>query len=148
MHLTLDIVVRLLHILAAIGLLGGVLFMVVGLLPASKLVEDDEARASLLLTAKKKYYKVSHLAIVLLLATGVMQWMHNHDAYEAGNKKLIAALLGTKVLLALIAFSIAFADTFKVIKGPKWAKINIVLGVTIVILAAVVRHLRLEALTG
>jgi len=94
--------------------------------------------------------KITHASILLLLATGVAQWVMLHDVYEQGNKALIASMLGTKVLIALGIFTIIFAQAFGVLKGPpgRWAKVGMVMGVLVVILAGVVRTLRLDALGG
>jgi len=151
MNPAIEITLRVLHVLSAIGLLGGTMFVVVGMLPALKArLEDDEQRAELASAAVRKYYKITHASILLLLATGVAQWVMLHDVYEQGNKALIASMLGTKVLIALGIFTIIFAQAFGVLKGPpgRWAKVGMVMGVLVVILAGVVRTLRLDALGG
>ncbi len=146
----LDITMRVLHILSAIALLGGTIFIVIALLPALRLV-DEQFKSSLMEIVKKRFYRISHPAIVLLLITGIYSWMKNIDVYRLSSKQngpLLQGLLGTKVLLAAIVIVIIFAQTFKVLPGPpaRWAKVNLALGLIIVILAGIVRSLHHQVL--
>lgn len=142
----LDIVVRILHVLSAIGLLGGTAFVVVALLPAMGGV-DEPAREKLMPTVRKRFHRIVHPAVVLLLLTGIYQWVTNHEPYEQAGP-VLHGVLGVKVLIALTIFGLIFAADAGVLKGgpPRWAKVNLTLGLIVVILAAIVRHLRLGAM--
>ncbi len=143
-----NVIVRILHIGSAIALLGGTVFFLVVLIPSLKLL-DDGLRGSILQIARKRFYRISHPALVLLLLTGFYNFYLNLGIYGKAHKA-VHALIGIKILLALAVVFIVFAQTFGVLKGCpiRWAKINLALGVTIVILAAIVRALRMAAMTG
>lgn len=148
----LSLLMRIAHILGAIGLLGGTLFIVVALLPSLKLV-DEQFKTSLMEIVKKRFYRIAHPAIMLLIISGTYNWVKNIDAYRLCTKMhgpMLQAMLGTKVLLAVAITVIVFAQTFKVLPGPasRWAKVNLTLGLIIVILAGIVRSLHSQAPTS
>ena len=141
----LNVVMRVVHIGSAIGLLGGTLFALVAFIPASSTLEEGP-RESILGIVSRRFYRIAHPAILLLLISGGYNFAIQLDAYrEAG--PLAHGLLGIKILLALVIFGIVFAQTFGVLKGRpgRWMMVNITLGTLIIILAAVVRHVRLDA---
>lgn len=142
----INIVLRVLHVGSAIALLGGTLFFLVVMLPSLRLMEEG-LRDSVLQIARKRFYRIAHPALLLLVLTGFYNFSQYLDDYKKASKA-VHGLLGVKILLALIILFIVFAQTFGVLKGcPKrWAKINLALGVVIVILAAIVRSLRLSAM--
>jgi uncharacterized membrane protein len=143
----LNVIVRILHIGSAIALLGGTLFALAALLPAMKVL-DEGFKQNLMSVAQKRFYRISHPAIVLLLLTGVYQWVSNSGVYEEAGPAL-HGVLGMKILLALAIFVIIFAQTFGVIRNPgRWMKINLAMGTVVVILAAVLRHLHMAALAA
>jgi uncharacterized membrane protein len=145
-----NLVMRIVHVLSAVFLIGGLGFVLIGLTPATRLL-DESLRASLIDTARRKFYKISHSAIALLLITGAYNWWANADLYRAAdNKALVQALLGTKALLGVIIAAMLFAKSFGVIKPGSQldSKVVVILGVVIVIMAGVIRHLRLEAMIG
>ncbi|MDX1564694.1 MAG: hypothetical protein R3236_04765 [Phycisphaeraceae bacterium] len=141
-----EIIMRLLHIGSAILLIGGMAFMLVSLLPALK-PHEPPVRDSVTGVARKRFARIMHPAIAGLLISGAYQWMKNHDRYEAAGAPLIQALLGTKVLIALAAFVIAFASSAGVLRGcpSRWVKINLALTTVVIVLAVVIRQLRLGA---
>lgn len=144
----LDVILRVAHIGSAIGLLGGALYALAALMPAMKTLDDD-LRQKLTTAAQKRFYRIAHPAILLLLLSGFYQFVVNIGVYGEAHPAL-HGLLGTKILLALVIFGIIFAQTFGVLKGNpgRWLKINVTLGAIIVVLAAVVRHLHLAALAS
>ncbi len=145
-----NLVMRIVHVLSAIFLVGGLAFVLIGMIPATRLL-DESLRANLVDAARRKFYKVSHSAIALLLITGGYNWWANTDLYRAAeNRALLQALLGTKALLGVVIAAMLFAKSFGVIKPGSQtdSKVIVILGVVIVIMAAVIRHLRLEAMIG
>lgn len=148
MDLALPILIRVLHIGSAIALLGGTLYAVFTLGMALRVV-DDGLRSSIVEASRRRFYRTSHPALVLLILTGFYSFFRDMTAYkEIG--PIAHGLLGVKILLAIIILAIVFGQTFKVLKGSPatWAKVNLTLGFVIVILAAIVRQLRIEHLTG
>ena len=142
-----DIIARILHIGSAIALLGGTFFFLVVVIPSLKVL-DDGLRGSILQVARKRFYRISHPALLLLVLTGFYQYAQNIDIYRKGNKAAINGLLGFKILLALTILTIVFGQTFGAIKACpiKMARFNLAMGILIVIIAAIVRSLRLQAL--
>jgi uncharacterized membrane protein len=140
----LETAIRVLHIGSAIALLGGTLFFLVVMIPSLK-VMDEGLRASILQVARKRFYRISHPALLLLLLTGLYRFITDLPTYP----RSVHPLIGTKILLAVSILFIVFGQTFGVIKGCpiKWARVNLTLGVLIVILAAIVRGLRLAGTT-
>lgn len=150
----LDIIMRIAHILGAIILLGGIFYGLFGLMPSLHILDDD-FRKRLIEIARKRFNRLLHPAIGLLLISGVYNWWRNMPTYqalkEAGEKTqymMVHMLLGLKVLAAITMLIILFAqDTGRLRDKPgQWLKVNLALGVTVVILAAGVRWLRLQAM--
>ncbi|MBI1368997.1 MAG: hypothetical protein GC162_10130 [Planctomycetes bacterium] len=138
-----DLAARFLHLLSMAALIGGTLFMLAAMLPAMKLL-DDSLKQSIIALARKRFMRIAHPAIALLILTGAWQWYRNVEIYRASNKAL-QGVLGMKVLIAMVIFGLIFAGAFGVLKGcpRKWAKITLALAIVVVILAAVVRAMRL-----
>ena len=142
----LPLVSRIIHIFSAVALVGGWIFLLVGVLPALRLVEASLTE-SIIELAARKYYRVTHLACVLLVVTGAYNWYLNLPIYR--NEKIKAAinpLIGTKALIGIVIVMIVFLSAFKVLPGSptRWAKVNLVLATVVIILAAVVRQMRLS----
>jgi len=142
----ISIISRFVHLGAMAALLGGTLYMVFAMRPAMKLV-DDQLGESITQLAAKRFMRITHAAVALLILTGAWNWYVNVEVYREADK-LIHMLLGIKILLAIAIFVIIFASATKVIKGnpARWAWINITLATIIIILAAIVRDLRLDAM--
>lgn len=142
----LNIVMRVVHIGSAIALLGGTLFTLAALAPAVRLA-DEGLRESLTQTARKRFYRIAHPSILLLLLSGAYNWWRSMDVYRQADP-MLHMLLGIKVLLAMVIFAVLFAQAFGVLRGGagRWTAVNLTLGAAIVVLAGVVRHLRLEAM--
>jgi uncharacterized membrane protein len=142
----LPLISRWIHILSAIALLGGALFAVVVVLPSLRVL-DEGLRSSLMEVLKKRAYRITHPAILLLLATGMYNFMSSMDVYkQVGSTAHM--LIGIKLLLALGILAVLMGQTFGVLKGcpSRWMKLNIAMGLIIVLLAGFLRHLRLEAM--
>lgn len=145
----LDIVMRYLHIVSAILAVGGMSYVLICLLPSMRLV-DETFQAALLELTSRRFNRLLQLAIAGLLISGVYNWMRLAEVYKAmgpvGN-----ALIGTKVLLALVMFVIAWGRAIGLIQGGRprmWLMINVHLAAIVILLAAVLRFYRLAYLAS
>lgn len=141
-----NIIVRVVHIGSVVALVGGTLFMVFAMKPSLKLV-DEQLRQSLMTLARKRFMRITHTAISLLILSGAWTWYQNVEVYRNASKAL-QAVLGMKVLIALVIFAIIFGVAAGALKGcpARWAWINIALALVVIILAAVVRSMHMAAL--
>ena len=107
------IVARWLHLISACLAVGGVLFIRF-VLPRGLMLLDDTRRQQVLLAVRRRFKRVVHAAIFLLLATGIYNTCLAWDKYQL-DKALLHALWGTHVLLAACAFAISLY----VLAGPQ-----------------------------
>jgi uncharacterized membrane protein len=144
------IILRWMHILAAIALFGGTIFQRLALVPAAREL-DDAQHARLAAAIRAKWSRVVMVAILFLLVSGVVNFMLTIKLFkaEAAEQKLPAiyhALIGIKILLALAVFFIAsalagrsegtqrFRDNLS-----KWLTVNLILATMIVCISGVLR---------
>jgi uncharacterized membrane protein len=141
-----NIIVRVIHIGSVVALVGGTLFMVFAMKPSLKLV-DDQLQDALLKLARKRFMRITHTAITLLILSGAWSWYQNFEVYRNASKA-VHGILGMKVLIAVAIFVIIFGTAMGVIKGcpVKWAWVNLVLALIVIILAAIVRAMHMAAL--
>jgi len=99
--MAMDLVLRLLHIIPAIFLAGGVFFMWVTLLPALRSV-NDETRESLLSAVRGRWSKVVMACTGLLLVTGIWNAVRNMIAFQFDGPYHV--LVAIKLFLALAIF--------------------------------------------
>jgi len=136
------VVMRYLHIVSAISVVGGILFIIVCLKPAMRLI-DEGLRDSVMRVVRGRFHKVVVAGIVGLVISGLFNWMASAEAYSKF-KPTSDMLIGTKVLLALIMFAVVGARMSNVIKSDKLAQmINIHLAAIVILLAAILRYQRL-----
>jgi uncharacterized membrane protein len=143
----LDILMRYVHISSAILAVGGMAYILVCLWPSMRLV-DDTFRAAILELTGRRFSRLLHVAIAGMLISGIYNWIRLAGVYldmgPIGN-----ALIGTKVLVAMIMFVIAWGRALKLIKGGRprmWLMINLHLGAVVILLGAVLRYYRLDHL--
>lgn len=132
----LDVVSRIAHVATAIVLVGGAVFMRFILMPAAKELPDaehDQLRQRLL----TRWKRVVHGGIALLLLSGLYNYMQQIPKHKGD--PLYHALLGTKMLLALVVFFIASAlvgrsATFEKMRQnrAKWMGVAVLLSALIV----------------
>ena len=132
----LDVLSRFLHVAVAIVLVGGTVFMRFILMPAAKPLpeaEHDQLRQRLM----ARWKRVVHGGIAVLLLSGIFNYMQQRPNH-AGDK-LYHALLGTKMLLALVVFFIASvlvgrSPTFEKMRQnrAKWMGLVVLLSAVIV----------------
>jgi len=138
---------RWLHLIGAIMLLGGSIFVMFALHPGMKVL-DDEARGKLRQSIRTRWGRFVHAGIGLLLLTGSLNF------YMLGlppNVKPMPyhTIFGIKFLLALAVFIFATAlmgrsPAFEKIRlhSAKWLRIVVILGVTIVLLSGLLIQIR------
>ncbi len=131
-----DVVSRIIHVAVAIVLVGGTTFMRFVLAPAAKELpqaEHDQLRQRLM----SRWKKVVHGGIGLLILSGAYNFYRQLPNHKGDG--LYHALIGTKILLALIVFFIASAlagrsATFESLRQNrlKWMGLIVVLSMIIV----------------
>lgn len=131
-----DVISRVVHVSTAIALVGGSVFMLFVLLPAAaQLSTEEHDKLRGLINARWK--KFVHFGILLFLVTGFYNYMQAIPNHKGDG--LYHALLGTKILLALVIFFIASAlvgrsPKFESMRRnrAKWLNIVVVLAAVIV----------------
>jgi ribosomal protein L7/L12 len=104
----LQLIFRWTHILTAIVLAGGSIFMLLVLHPAAATALSDEERGRLRAAVIKRWKMIVHLGVLLFLISGLYNYIvvlipqHKKDGLYHG-------LMGLKILLALGVFFIAEA---------------------------------------
>jgi len=130
---------RILHILSAIVVVGGSVFIRFVLFPAASRSLADDAHSQLRVAVVGIWKKFVHAGIALFVLTGginyyrvVAEGTHKGDA-------VYHAVLGTKIILALVVFFIASAlvgraAAFEGIrrKAPFWMLVNLILAALII----------------
>lgn len=102
----LQVVSRIVHVLMAIALMGGTIFAFCVLLPSAQDLEEG-AHRKLAEGIQRRWKWIVHLAIALLLISGFYNYMMALGGHRGDS--LYHALLGTKMLIALVVFFIAAA---------------------------------------
>lgn len=145
----LQIVMRYVHICSAIIAMGGMTFLIACLLPVANKLPDSE-RGQMIGGSIERFHRWVWIAIVGLTVSGAYNWYMYSGVYKdmgpAGN-----ALIGSKVLLALIMFGLVGAKSMGLIKFSRprtLPMINLHLAAIVVLLAAILRTLRLSHIVG
>ena len=141
----LGVVLRWMHILAAITAVGGTIFSRVALLPAASSLPEDPRRA-LLEGIRSRWSKFVAGAILLLLVSGLWNFMQMERSYKLG--ALYHALFGIKFLLAFAIFFLASvlngcgALALKLRANARyWLTVNMTLAILVVCISGVLRGL-------
>jgi len=140
--LILYTVSRFLHVGTAIVLVGGVFFLRFVLMPAAKVNLPDDLHSRLRTAVMGTWKRIVHGGIGLLLLTGSLNY---YRVWADGTHKgdpLYSALLGIKILLALVIFFIASVLVGRSAKfegmrqnAAKWLAINLALAAVIVVIS-------------
>jgi uncharacterized membrane protein len=139
----LDLVLRWIHVLAAITAVGGAVFARFVVFPSlASLPEQD--RDALHAVMRARWSKIIAAAIAFLLVSGLYNFMAIAMRYEL--PRWYHPLFGIKFLLALAVFAIASLLAGKspaavALRGNAraWLNLNIVLAVLVVCLSGVLR---------
>jgi uncharacterized membrane protein len=132
-------VTRILHVGTAIIVVGGTFFVRFVLFPAATRSLPDEAHARLRTAVMSTWKKVVHAGIALFIITGGINYYRVIADRTHKGDALYHALLGIKIILALIVFFIASAlvgrsAAFEGLRrsAPKWMLVNLVLAAIII----------------
>jgi uncharacterized membrane protein len=144
----LALVLRWMHIVAAVAAIGGVIFMRVALVPAAADLPEDTRRV-LSEAIRRRWSKVVMAAILFLIVSGLWNFLTINASFKAAGLKippLYHPLFGVKFLLALGIFYIASslagrsAATAKFRENAKfWLTVNLVLGILVICISGVLR---------
>ncbi|HVA50332.1 MAG TPA: hypothetical protein VNH11_28515 [Pirellulales bacterium] len=139
------IILRWMHLLAAITAVGGTVFMRFALLPSVSVLSDDQRKA-LHEQVRSRWVKFVMGAILFLLVSGFYNFFRRLNTLPADYKGLYHALFGVKFLLALVIFFIASALTGRAAalapirqKAKLWLTVNVVLALIVVCISGVLR---------
>ncbi|MCA9154796.1 MAG: hypothetical protein KDA62_14845 [Planctomycetales bacterium] len=143
-----DILFRWLHILPAIALVGGTFFMRFALVPSLASI-DEATREQLAESVRARWAKWVMAGSGLLLLSGLYNAARVSIQYQLS--PTYNGLLLVKILLALVVFYLAAVLTGRSESArrfqqqrQKWLTINLLLAVTIVCIAGVMRFLPRE----
>lgn len=145
----LDVTLRVVHIVSAILVSGGLSLIPLAVRPALHML-DDAHRDTVLTLIERRLRRFIWIGVLGLLVSGIVNWVSFAGIYKAmgpiGN-----ALIGTKFLLAIITFALIWVRQARML-GPKADRpllmVIVHLIALVIVLASVLRHLRLEHLTS
>lgn len=145
-------ILRLLHILAAITIVGGSVFMRFALLPAVSSLADEQRR-TLHEAVRARWSRLIQLSILFLLVSGLINYVMLVRAAKTWsaewNETYMPAyhmLFGIKFLLALAIFALASILTGRSPGTQKlrdnarfWINVNLALALAVVMISGVMR---------
>jgi uncharacterized membrane protein len=139
-----NVVFRLMHITGAVIAVGGAIFAAFVVLPAVHSI-PQEARPSFHEAVRGRYAKLVLIAITLLVVSGFFNYIRNEVPAHKG-QPAYHAIMGIKILLALVVFFLASALTgrskaFEKVRErrKRYLAINLFLGLVIFALGALLR---------
>lgn len=143
----ITLVLRWCHILSAIGLMGGAIFMRFALLPAAAAAELDEAsHARLRAGLRARWSGWVIAAAALLLFSGLTNFAMNESQLSFEQPTAYRILLAIKILLALPVLHIAMSLVGRSSLAERmranarfWLTVNLLLATTIVGLGGAMR---------
>ncbi len=145
------LVLRWVHVLSAIVLVGGSVFMYWVLRPIVAAWEQSQ-REQFHEQLRKRWALVVHGGIVLLLVSGLMNIMRINPQLSSQIKATYHSLLGIKVLVALGVFFLASSlvgrgEAFAAIRRRRhmWLAVAVALAVVVVLCSGYLRTLRDQA---
>jgi uncharacterized membrane protein len=141
--LAVDIISRIVHVLTAITMLGGSLFMLLVLIPSLQ-ANDDSTRREIMGSVRQRWQRIVHSGILLFLLSGFYNYFRAMPKHKGDG--LYHALVGTKILLALGIFFLASvlvgrSSKFEPMRANtrKWLTIICLLGIIIVAISGFVK---------
>lgn len=139
------LVMRWLHILGAVALLGGGIFFRTVLLPSAGVLsneEHDKFRAAV----RGRWSKVVMITTLLLLVSGFYNYIAVGTVIHKGQGPY-HMMMGMKIILAFVVFFLAALLAGKTglaqklqANGKLWVAVNVALGTIIVIIAGYLRY--------
>lgn len=138
-----DVLSRVVHVGTAITLIGGSVFMLLVLLPSARRL-SDAAHEQLAASVGSRWKWFVHIGILLFLLSGFYNYVRAIPLHRGDG--LYHALLGTKMLLALVVFFFAAALVGKSGKlaairanRAKWLTVLVFLAAVIVAISGFVK---------
>ena len=142
--IVLDVAFRLIHVVTAIVLLGGSIYLRFVLMPSAAELPDD-VHDALRGRLRARWKKVVMIGILLLLVSGFYNYLQVTAPAHTGQGKY-HMLMGIKIVLALGVFFLASVLTGRAAKfdamrrnPAKWVTILIVLALIVVGLGSVLK---------
>jgi uncharacterized membrane protein len=139
----LDVVLRWMHVFAAIAAVGGLIFMRLALLPAVGQLPAEQQTA-LHAAIRGRWSKVVAGAILFLLVSGIWNYLLVIDRYRL--ERFYHPLAGIKILLALTIFFLASMLTGRTsaatrfqAQRKRWLNVTLTLAVIVVCISGVLR---------
>ena len=139
----IDIISRIVHVGTAITLVGGSVFTAFVLMPSAKEL-SDQSHKQLAASIKSRWKRFVHPGIVLFLISGLYNYYRAIPEHKGDG--LYHAMMGTKILLALVVFFIAAAlvgrsEKLEPIRQQKakWIKVLVLLAAIIVAISGFVK---------
>jgi hypothetical protein len=130
---------RILHVATAIVVVGGTFFLRYVLFPAATQNLSDDVHTRLRSAVVGTWKKIVHTGVLLFILTGGINYYRILAEKSHKGDSLYHALLGTKIILALVIFFIAEAlvgrsAAFEGMRRntPKWLLLNLLLAAIIV----------------
>ena len=127
----LEVLSRFAHVGTAITMVGGTMFLLFVLLPASMKIEEP-SRASLGVAVLGRWKRFVHVGILLLLASGIFNYVRAIPGHKGDG--LYHGMVGTKMILALVGRSPKFESMRN--NRAKWLKFVVFLACVIVAISA------------
>jgi uncharacterized membrane protein len=157
--LLLPLIALWIHVLSAIAIIGGPIFIRFALLPAAAKVLTEEQREQLRDTINARWKHVVYLLITLFLITGIYMFAYPTRVggvlvterwadFSPRDKSIYHAIFGIKMIAAFALFFLASALTGRTKalapirkNGKLFTTIVIVLGIVAVLCAVIMRDL-------
>ncbi len=141
------LLMRWIHVGSATLIIGGLALIVLSSGPIKALTLNDELDQTIK-RIESRYRWVLLAAVIGLVISGVYQWVIFGQLYQE-NGPLILIVLSVKVLIATTFFALVWAfqvDSMVSAEARTWRIVNLMLVVLVLMLAGVVRYLRIEAM--
>jgi len=143
-HASVFLIMRWLHIGSAALIVGGLTLLILSVAPVQALTRNEALDLSIKRVEAR--YRWALMASVLgLVISGVYQWVIFGQLYQAHTVLLV--LLSFKVLIATAMFAMLWAFQVDSMVGPDakaWRWVNLILAVSVLPLAGLVRYIRLD----
>lgn len=140
------VAMRAAHSLAAIAWVGGTLFYLLVVAPALARPKSEGESSAARSAISSAYGELVELAVVVFVLSGAIL---TFDRLSRGAGPVYAALLAVKVLLAFVTFHLGFGLRRRGLDSdPRAARGVVVIGIVVVLIAAVLKVLFEAGLRG
>ena len=133
-----DVASRIIHVLTAITLVGGSIFMLLVLIPSANEKLNEEEHDRLAPGVVGRWKRFVHGGVLLFLVTGFYNFFRAIPQHKGDG--LYHALVGTKIILALIVFFLAAAlvgrsEKLQFIRDKRQKWMRVMIGIALLIVA-------------